>query len=285
MSPEIKLKPADYKTDRDPIWCPGCGDFGTLNAFYQALSALEIQPHNLALISGIGCSSRLPYFVNAYCYHGVHGRALPTALGVKLANPELTVIVTGGDGDAFSIGAGHIPHCVRRNPDITYIVMDNQIYGLTKGQAAPNSPMGTVTGSTPQGSLEAPVNPVSLMVAYGATFVARGYAGNPKQLREIYLRAIQHPGFAFVDVLSPCPTFNVEMTYQTLRPQVADIPEDHDTTDQVGAFRLALNKDPLIGVFYEVDSIPYEKRIADVRAKQIEYGGKPDLQALIHKYA
>jgi 2-oxoglutarate ferredoxin oxidoreductase subunit beta len=285
MATATKPKPKDYKTDREPIWCPGCGDFGTLNALYQALAELEVESHNLALVSGIGCSSRLPYFVSAYCYHGVHGRALPTAMGVKLANPNLTVIVAGGDGDAFSIGAGHIPHCVRRNPDITYIVMDNEVYGLTKGQVAPNSPAGTVTGTTPHGSLEAPVSPTALMVAYGASFVARGYAGNPKQLRDIYIRAIRHPGFAFIDVLSPCPTYNMNMTYQTLRPQVKDVPENHDVTDRPGAFKLALDPDPLIGIFYQVDSVPYEKRLADQRAKQIEYGGKGEIQALIHSYA
>ncbi|MBN1476050.1 2-oxoacid:ferredoxin oxidoreductase subunit beta [Candidatus Sumerlaeota bacterium] len=284
MATAAKMKPTDYKSMREPIWCPGCGDFGTLNAFYQALSELEIEPHRLALISGIGCSSRLPYFVNAYCYHGVHGRALPTAMGVKLANPELTVIAAGGDGDAFSIGAGHIPHTVRRNPNITYIVMDNQVYGLTKGQIAPNSPTGMVTGTTPMGSLEAPINPVSMMIGFGATFVARGYAGNPKQLKDLYVKAIQHPGFAFIDVLSPCPTFNVNMTYQTLRPQVVDIPEDHDVTDRAAAFALSLHSAPQIGVFYQVDSVPYEKRIRDLRAKQVEYGGQPDLQALIHSY-
>jgi 2-oxoglutarate/2-oxoacid ferredoxin oxidoreductase subunit beta len=284
MATAAKMKPTDYKSAREPIWCPGCGDFGTLNAFYQALSELEIEPHRLALVSGIGCSSRLPYFVNAYCYHGVHGRALPTAMGVKLANPELTVIAAGGDGDAFSIGAGHIPHTVRRNPDITYIVMDNQVYGLTKGQIAPNSPTGTVTGTTPMGSLEAPINPVTLMIGFGATFVARGYAGNPKQLRDLYVKAIQHPGFAFIDVLSPCPTFNVNMTYQTLRPQVEDIPEDHDATDRAAAFALSLNPTPQIGIFHQVESVPFEKRIKDLRAKQVEYGGKPDLEALIRSY-
>lgn len=285
MATAVKMKVNDYKTDRDPIWCPGCGDFGTLNAFLQALAALEIDPHNLALVSGIGCSSRLPYFVNAYCYHGVHGRALPTATGVKLANPDLTVIAVGGDGDGFSIGAGHITHTVRRNPNITYIVMDNQIYGLTKGQLAPNSPQGMVTGSTPHGSIEQPINTIGLMIASGAGFVARGFAGNPKQLRDIYIKAIQHPGFAYVDVLSPCPTFNHDMTYQTLRPDVKDVPEDHDVTDLNAAFALAYEPTPHIGIFRQVDSIPYEKHVAAQRAKMIEFGGKPDLGKLLKSFA
>jgi 2-oxoglutarate ferredoxin oxidoreductase subunit beta len=284
MATAAKPKPTDYKTDREPIWCPGCGDFGVLNAFYQALAELEIEPHNMALISGIGCSSRLPYFVNAYCFHGVHGRALPTAMGVKLANPELTVVVTGGDGDGFSIGAGHLPHVVRRNPDITYIVMDNEIYGLTKGQVSPTSPTGMKTGSSPLGSMELPVNPLALMVAYGATFIARGYSGDPKSLKDLYVQAIQHPGFAFVDVLSPCPTFNHDMTYQSLRPVVKKLPEDHDVTDRNAAFQRALEPEPWVGIFFKVDSVPMERRVADLRAKQIEYGGQPDLQALIHKF-
>jgi len=285
MATATKRKPNDYKTDRDPIWCPGCGDFGTLNAFYQTLSELEIEPHDLALISGIGCSSRFPYFVNGYCYHGVHGRALPTALGTKLANPNLTVVVTGGDGDGFSIGAGHVPHCVRRNPDITYILMDNQVYGLTKGQVAPNSPAGFRAGTTPQGSVEAPVNPLAMVIASGATFAARGFAGNPKQLKEIYKAAIQHRGFAFVDVLSPCPTFNQDMTYQTLRPQVEDLPEDHDTTDPGAAYTQAMSAVPKIGIFVQIkESVPYEDRLAAVRSKMIEYDGRGDLQGLIDSF-
>ncbi|NUP88866.1 MAG: 2-oxoacid:ferredoxin oxidoreductase subunit beta [Candidatus Sumerlaeia bacterium] len=280
-----KLKPNDYKTGREPIWCPGCGDFGALNAFYQALSELEVEPHMLALFSGIGCSSRLPYFVNGYCHHGVHGRALPAAMGAKLSNPELTVVVTGGDGDGFSIGTGHVPHIVRRNPDITYIMLDNEIYGLTKGQIAPTSPVGMTTSSTPLGSLEDPLNPVALLIACNASFVARGFSGDPKGLKDLFVKAISHPGFAFVDVLSPCPTFNMDMTYQSLRPKVSPLPEDHDSSDRVAAFARALEPVVYTGVFYHRrESIPYEKRHASLRAKQVEYGGQPDLAALIRKF-
>lgn len=285
MTTAVKPKPTDFKTDREPIWCPGCGDFGALNAFYQALAELEIESHNLALVSGIGCSSRLPYFVNGYCYHGVHGRALPTAMGVKLANPALTVVVVGGDGDGFSIGAGHLPHTVRRNPDITYMMLDNEIYGLTKGQIAPTSPTGMVTGSTPHGSLEAPLNPVALLIAYGATFVARGFSGDPKGLKDLFVQAIRHPGFAFVDVLSPCPTFNDDMTYHSLRPKVSKLPADHDVMDRNAAFSYALDATPWIGVFYHnPNSVPFERRHADLRARLVELGGQPDLQALIHRF-
>ncbi len=284
MTTATKLKSKDYRTARDPIWCAGCGDYGVLNAFTQTLAELEIEPHRLALISGIGCSSRLPYFVDGYCYHGVHGRALPTAQGVKLANPDLTVVAMGGDGDLFSIGTAHLPHCARRNPDITLILMDNHIYGLTKGQVAPTSPVGATTMTSPHGSLEAPINPTALMIACETTFVARGYAGNPKQLKDIFVRAMRHPGFAFVDVLSPCVNYQTDMTHQALRPLVEDIPEDHDPTDRAAAFAHALDPRPLMGVFVQTESVPFEKRIADTRARLIEHEGKGEIGELLRSY-
>jgi len=204
-------------------------------------------------------------------------------LGIFLTYPF--VIVAGGDGDGFSIGGNHFLHTCRRNPDITYVVMDNQVYGLTKGQVAPNSPAGFRAGTTPQGSVEAPVNPLAMVIASGATFAARGFAGNPKQLKEIYKAAIQHRGFAFVDVLSPCPTFNQDMTYQTLRPQVEDLPEDHDTTDPGAAYTQAMSAVPKIGIFVQIkESVPYEDRLAAVRSKMIEYDGRGDLQGLIDSF-
>src|SRR5512136_3419841 len=164
----------DYQSALKPIWCPGCGDFGVLTAIYRALAAIGRAPHEIAFVSGIGCSSRIPGYTTAYGFNSVHGRALPIAQGIKLANPELLVLVAGGDGDGFSIGGGHVAHAIRRNVDITYIVMDNQIYGLTKGQLSPTSPRGLKTASSTYGSMEDPVNPLLYVLGYGAGFVAQG---------------------------------------------------------------------------------------------------------------
>src|SRR5512135_67766 len=197
----------DYKSELKPIWCPGCGDFGVLTAVYRALSAVGRAPHEIAFVSGIGCSSRIPGYTTAYGFNSVHGRALPIAQGIKLANPDLLVLVAGGDGDGFSIGGGHVAHAVRRNIDLTYIVMDNQIYGLTKGQLSPTSPRGLKTVSSSYGSLESPVNPLLYVLGYGAGFVAQGTPADMAELAGIIEEGIRYPGFAFVNVQSPCVTY------------------------------------------------------------------------------
>jgi 2-oxoglutarate ferredoxin oxidoreductase subunit beta len=197
----------DFKSELKPIWCPGCGDFGVLQAIYRALAAVGRPPHEIAFVSGIGCSSRIPGYTTAYGFNSVHGRALPIAQGIKLAHPELLVLVAGGDGDGFSIGGGHLPHAIRRNVDLTYIVMDNQIYGLTKGQLSPTSPRGLATSSSTYGSLEDPVNPLSYVLGYGARFVAQGTPADLAGLAALIEEAIRFPGFAFVNVQSPCITF------------------------------------------------------------------------------
>ena len=200
----------DFKSDLKPIWCPGCGDFGVLQAVYRALAAIGRPPHEIAFVSGIGCSSRIPGYTTAYGFNSVHGRALPIAQGIKLANPDLLVLAAGGDGDGFSIGGGHLPHAIRRNPDITYIVMDNQIYGLTKGQLSPTSPKGLKTVTSTFGSLENPVNPLLYVLAYGAPFVAQGTPADMVNLAQIIEEAIRYPGFSFVNVQSPCVTYGEE---------------------------------------------------------------------------
>ncbi len=197
----------DYKSELKPIWCPACGDYGVVQAVYRALEAVGRPPHEIAFVSGIGCSSRIPGYTSAYGFNSVHGRALPIAQGIKLANPELLVLAAGGDGDGFSIGGGHVPHAVRRNPDLTYIVMDNQIYGLTKGQLSPTSALGRKTVSSPWGSLEAPINPLLYVLAYGAGFVAQGTPADMACLARVIEEAIRFEGFAFVNVQSPCVTF------------------------------------------------------------------------------
>ena len=168
------LNPNVFKSELKPIWCPGCGDFGVVQALYRALSSIGRPPHEVAFISGIGCSSRIPGYTTAYGFNTVHGRALPIAQGIKLANPDLLVLVAGGDGDGFSIGGGHVPHAIRRNLDITYLVMDNQVYGLTKGQLSPTSPKGLQTVTSAYGSLEQPINPLLAVLSAGAGFVAQG---------------------------------------------------------------------------------------------------------------
>lgn len=205
------VEPEVYRSGVKPVWCPGCGDYSVLNAITNALAYLQLPPERVALISGIGCSSRMPAYTNVYGFHGVHGRALPLASGLKLARPDLTVLAAGGDGDGFSIGGNHFLHACRRNVDMTYIVMDNQVYGMTKGQASPTT-ASDWTGSdlTPEGTGLLPFQPLIIALAAGANFVARCFSGEPANLAEILVEAIRHPGFSVVQVLSPCVTFRPE---------------------------------------------------------------------------
>ncbi|MCI4366726.1 MAG: thiamine pyrophosphate-dependent enzyme, partial [Thermoplasmata archaeon] len=189
------------KSDTKPTWCPGCGDFGVVAAIEMAVKRLKIPSHNVVLVSGIGCSSNLPHFLSSYGFHAIHGRSLPVAEGIRWSNHALTVIATGGDGDGFGIGAGHFIHTMRRNVDMTYVTMDNQIYGLTTGQASPTSMLGHKTKSTPTGVIENPIDPISLALSSGATYVARGFSGDVKQMADLIAGGIQHKGFAFVDAL------------------------------------------------------------------------------------
>jgi len=254
-----------YKGEIKPTWCPGCGDFAVLNATLKALQSLQIEPWNVLTVSGIGCSSNFPHFLSAYGFHGIHGRAIPVASGAKLANPSLTVIATGGDGDGFGIGCGHFVHAMRRNLDLTYVVMDNQIYGLTTGQASPTSEMGMKTKSTPEGVIEEPINPIALALASGATFVSRGFSGDVKGLTEIMVAAIQHKGFSLVDVLSPCVTYNKDNTYEWFRARVyrldkeghdpADIRKAWDRAVEWPAFDSSKERIPT-GIFYRKEGKP-----------------------------
>ena len=241
-------KPADYKSDLKPIWCPGCGDYGVLASLYRAFAELDLDPTNTVVVSGIGCSSRLPGFVTTYGVHTLHGRPLPVALGVKLANPDLTVIAVGGDGDGFAIGAGHFPHAARRNIDITYIVMDNEIYGLTKGQVSPTSLTEQKAPSTPWGNLETPLNTLALAVAANASFVARGASFNTKALTELMVQAVEHKGFSFIDAMSPCVIFNNKQ--ESWKELVIDVDPGHDPADRTAAFDLALRGGFKLGILY-----------------------------------
>jgi 2-oxoglutarate ferredoxin oxidoreductase subunit beta len=250
-----QLMLTDLKGKVDPDWCPGCGDFGVLAAFQKALVELQIPAHNVVTISGIGCSSNLPGYINTYGMHTLHGRSLAVATGLKLANHELTVVVTGGDGDGFGIGGNHFVHSMRRNVDLLYIVMDNQIYGLTTGQTSPTSRVGMKTKSMPFGNIESPINPISLALAAGATFVARGFSGEQKHLTELIKEGIQHKGFSFLDVFSPCVTYNHDNTYQWFRPRVKKLEDDtaYDSTDWKAAMEKSLlwGEEIPIGKFFE----------------------------------
>ena len=243
------LKPHDYKSDLKPIWCPGCGDFGVLASLYRALAQLEFDPTKTVIVSGIGCSSRLPGFVSTYGFHTLHGRPLPTAMGVKLANPELNVIAVGGDGDGFAIGAGHFPHAARRNLDITYLVMDNETYGLTKGQNSPTSEAEHKAAAAPFGNMEAPLNTLAFAVACEASFIARGASFNTKALTELMVQAVEHKGFSFIDALSPCVVFNNQT--DEWKALVTDIDPDHDVTDRGRAFEMALKSNFSLGILYK----------------------------------
>ena len=278
-----KIAPAQYKTKIEPVWCPGCGDFGVLQALCNALSAKEVDPKNLVFTSGIGCSGRLPPYIKGYGFHTVHGRVLPIATGVKVANPDLTVVAVGGDGDAFAIGGGHIPHMSRRNPSIVYLVMDNGTYGLTKGQASPTGPLGMKTGASPYGTIEPPLNPIAMALGYDISFVARAYSGKSKELEAIILRALSHRGFSFIDVISPCITFY--NTYKELPPQLAPVPADHDVKNRAKAFELALKTDKIyLGVFYESERPTFEECLR-ATVDKAEASGIPRLDEIFLEFA
>jgi len=253
--------PVVGKSDVKPTWCPGCGDFGVVAAVESSLKRLKIPSHNVVIVSGIGCSSNLPHFLSSYGFHGIHGRAIPLAEGIRWGNHGLTVIATGGDGDGFGIGAGHFIHAMRRNVDLTYVTMDNQIYGLTTGQASPTSTMGQKTKSTPTGVIESPIDPIALALASGATYVARGFSGDVKHLTDLVANGIAHKGFAFVDVFSPCVTYNKLNTFDFFRQRVYKLESaGHNPSDIVAAWQRSLewgDKIP-IGLFYSVERPTYE---------------------------
>jgi len=261
MATVIELPLDTFKGPVDPDWCPGCGDFGVLKSVQMAAAKLGIEPHNLMIVSGIGCSSNLPGFIHSYGTHSLHGRAVPVATGIHLANTDLKVVITGGDGDGYGIGVGHLIHAMRRNLDVTYIVMDNQIYGLTTGQASPTTSKGHKTKSTPAGNAESPLNPLALAIATGASYVARGFSGEQKQLADLIQGGIAHKGFALIDVFSPCVTYNKINSYPWFKERVYKLEDQNwDSSD----FHKALEKSfewgdkiPL-GLLYKTEQPTYE---------------------------
>ena len=263
MATVLETKPltaSDFKGKVDPDWCPGCGDFGVLSSLQKVLAEMNVSPHNVVTISGIGCSSNLPGFIDTYGMHTLHGRALAVATGVKLANHKLHVVVTGGDGDGFGIGGNHFIHTIRRNVDLLYIAMDNQIYGLTTGQTSPTSRKGMKTKSMPYGSVEEPINPIALALAAGATFVARGFSAEPKHLADLIQQGLEHKGFSFVDVFSPCVTYNHDNTYAWFRERVRKLEQDssYDSSDWHKAMKRALvwGDEIPFGKFFQRTDLP-----------------------------
>ena len=269
-----------FDTTHAPTWCPGCGDFAIWLSLKKALLQLGKKPHEVLIVYGVGCSGNMSNTIKTYGWHSLHGRAVPTAVGAKLANRNLTVIVAAGDGDSYGEGLGHFIHAIRGNVNITYIVHDNSIYGLTTGQASPTSTKGMKAKSTPDGLIDEALNPIAVAVAAGSSFVARGFSGAADQLVDLMMKGIQHPGFAYLDVFQPCVTFNKLNTYSFYYDRVYDLQADKTYTakDRQAAFVKALETGKLpTGIFYQdAARKSYEDELAHLQGKSLlSYSGKP----------
>jgi len=277
---EIKLTDRPKYTRKDlvadqPTWCPGCGDFSVLSIYFKMMEKLQIPHEKITSIAGIGCSSRFPYFVNAYGVHFLHGRAAPFATGVSLMRPDLHLFVFGGDGDAFSIGGNHLNHAARKNVKMTYVIMDNFVYGLTKKQTSPTSPLGFKSKTDPTGAIDHPINPMKQLIASGATFIARTHSHLPNHVMEMMEKAMQHDGFSVIECLSECTEF-YPGAFDAANPRKGGafnlVPADHDLTDEIGAYKLAMTPFPgYFGVFYQEQRATKNaleaKLITDAKAK------------------
>jgi 2-oxoglutarate/2-oxoacid ferredoxin oxidoreductase subunit beta len=277
---EIKLTDRPRYTKKDlvadlPTWCPGCGDFSVLSIYFKMMEKLQIPHEKITSIAGIGCSSRFPYFVNAYGVHFLHGRAAPFATGVSLMRPDLHIFVFGGDGDAFSIGGNHLNHAARKNVKMTYVIMDNFVYGLTKKQTSPTSPIGFKSKTDPTGAIDQPINPMKQLVASGATFIARTHSHLPNHVMEMMEKAMQHDGFSVIECLSECTEF-YPGAFDAANPRKGGafnlVPADHDVTDEIGAYKLAMADFPgYFGIFYNIQrptkNALEAKLIADTKVK------------------
>jgi len=275
-SPALPLfAPGDYKTDLKPVWCAGCGDFGALTGLYRAMAELQLEPWNTVVVSGIGCSSRLPGYVATYGFNGVHGRALTLATGIKVSRPELNVIAVGGDGDGLAIGGNHFLHSARRNLDIAYLLMDNEIYGLTKGQVAPTTPAGDKTKSTHYGNPEPAVDPCELAISFGATWVGRAFSGDLKSTVDLMVKAMSHHGFAFLNVMSPCVTWRGDDQFKTLKARQKQLPANHDPASRAEAMKYTREVNAMTtGVLYETKGPSLLDRLNEV--KRLARGGAPE---------
>jgi 2-oxoglutarate/2-oxoacid ferredoxin oxidoreductase subunit beta len=286
MTTDVVYTPNTYKNDLKPVWCPGCGDFGVLNSLYRALADLKCEPHDTVVVSGIGCSSRLPGYVETFGFNTLHGRAIPIATGVKLTAPALKVIVVGGDGDGVAIGGNHFLHAARRNADITFIMMDNEIYGLTKGQAAPTTPLGDKTKSTTYGNPEAAVDPCALAISFGASWVGRSFSGDVKGSTELMKKAIDHRGFAFLNIISPCVTWRGDDQHKEIRAKLRQLPADHDASNREAALRFTNEQGAVtVGRLYENKQPTLVDEMLDIRWKAQGEKQPPTKSDMLRQFA
>jgi 2-oxoglutarate ferredoxin oxidoreductase subunit beta len=260
----------DYK-GQDPAWCPGCGNFQILSTLKQALVELGIEPWEVLLVSGIGQSGKLPHYMKCHTFNGLHGRTLPVATAAKLANHSLHVIAVAGDGDCYGEGGNHFLHTIRKNPNITLFVHDNQIYGLTKGQASPTTARGTHTKIQPYGVPSEPLNPLAMAISLDCSFVARGFAGNQEHLKELMKAAITHKGFSLLDILQPCVTFNKVNTFRWYRDRVYKLEDEYNPYNRVKAFERALEWGDKIpnGIFYKNDKETLEEMVPTIHKEPL----------------
>ncbi len=261
----MNIKLFDMPKETDIAWCPGCGNFPLLTIVKMALAELEIAPEQLVSVSGIGQAGKAPHYYRTHVFNGLHGRALSAATGIKMANPELTVIVESGDGDIYGEGGNHFTHTIRRNPDITALVHNNMVYGLTKGQASPTSEVGMKTPVQVSGVVLEPFNPIASAIALDCSFVARAFVGDVAETKEILKKAIAHRGFSLIDIFQPCPVFNKQNTYPWFKERVYYLEDAHDTRDRVEAFRRAIETEKLpLGIFYEnPDRTNFEEQLGN----------------------
>ncbi|UCC40015.1 MAG: 2-oxoacid:ferredoxin oxidoreductase subunit beta [Candidatus Aminicenantes bacterium] len=275
----------------DPTWCLGCGIYGIFSALKKASAQLDLDPEQMVTVTGIGCHGRLNNYFKSYGFHALHGRTLPVATGVKLSNPRLQVVGVSGDGDAYSIGLGHLIHSIRRNINVTYLVADNRLYALTQGQTSPTSQMGFVSVSTPEGSKELPLNGLQLALASGGTFIARGFSGDPTQLASLIEKAMNHEGFALIEVLSPCVTQNKIITYEWFRSNIYGVDEDtsFNPSDKRQAWERLANKDKIpVGLIYVEKKPSYEALVLPDRKKPLVFNdlevGELRLKKIMDKF-
>ncbi len=262
--------PASFKkyiSPLKPIWCPGCGDYAVLTSLAKAFAELNLPTDSTAVITGIGCSSRLPGYLNTYGFNSIHGRAIPIATGLKVSRPDVNVIVAGGDGDMFAIGGGHMAHVVRRNVDMTLLVMDNNIYGLTKGQASPTTPLGTKTLTSAYGSISTPINTLRVMLGYNCSFIAQASSTDPVHMTKMIVEAIKHPGFSYVNLLSPCVTYRGKEQYQMIKEGSIYLEAGYDPSDGIAAWKLLNANDGKypMGVIYKDTRPAYGTKVDELR--------------------
>lgn len=281
MAISIKEYRGDVST-----WCPGCGHFSVMAGIQRACIGLGLEPHEVSVVTGIGCSGKVSEYMRSYGFHTLHGRSLPVAQAVKLANRNLNVIAAGGDGDGFGIGAGHFTHAARRNVDITYVVMDNRIYGLTKGQTSPTSMQGFQSKTSPEGAGEREVKPLELALGAGASFIAQAFSGDIKRMTEIIQQAIAHPGFALVNVFSPCVTYNKINTYEYFKERLTDLADEehYDPSDKRQAYAKMLETDGLIqGVVYQQERPAYHTYLSGYPETPIASGEVQTDSSVLHE--